>query len=56
MNVFPTLKLGKFGQATTPQLLHPSAEKLNPPGGIGKRRFPVNTPTLTWVYTRKEGI
>jgi hypothetical protein len=36
MNVFPTLKPGKFGQATTPQVLHPSAEKLNPPGGIGK--------------------
>jgi hypothetical protein len=36
-------------------VLKPS--KLNPPGGIGKKGLRlVNTPTLTWVYTRTERI
>ncbi len=36
-------------------MLRPS--KLNPPGGIGKKGLRlVNTPTLTWVYTRTERI
>jgi hypothetical protein len=26
--------------------------KLNPPGVIGKKGVLVNTPTLTWMYTR----
>jgi hypothetical protein len=28
---------------------------LNPAGGIGKNGVLVNTPTLTWAYTRTEG-
>jgi hypothetical protein len=33
--------------------IHPQ-KKLNPPaaGGIGKKGVLVNTPTLTWMYTR----
>jgi hypothetical protein len=40
--------------ARHPQVLHPSAEKLNSPGSRQDRKKGalVNTPTLTWVYTR----
>ncbi len=47
---------GKYGQTSTsdPSI---SAEKLSPPGGIGEKGLSlVITPTLTWVYTRTEGI
>jgi hypothetical protein len=34
INSFPTSMPGKYGQASTGA---PSVERLNPPGGIGKR-------------------
>jgi hypothetical protein len=41
MDIFPTFKPGKYGQASTSV---PSAEKLSPIGRIGKKRVLVNTP------------
>jgi hypothetical protein len=47
--MFPTFKPGKYSHASTRA---PSVEKSNPAGRIGKKGVLVNTPTLSWVYTR----
>ncbi len=45
----PTFKPGKNGQASSRV---PSIRR-EVPGGIGEKGVLVNTPTFTWVYTRK---
>ncbi len=47
---FLPLRLGQ--PLVDPQVLLPSTEKLNPPGRSAIKGVLVNTPTLTWAYTR----
>jgi hypothetical protein len=48
--LFLPLRLGQPG--VDPQVLLPSTEKLKTPGRSAIKCVLVNTPTLTWAYTR----
>ncbi len=55
INVFPTFMTGKYGQTSTSDpSIRWKVESTRRDRKKGLRL--VNTPTLTWVYTRTEGI